>query len=929
MRKNLRISGLLSALLMAWGVHAAGLGKLTVQSALGEPLRAQIELLSVPKGDLGNITAKLANSDAYRQAHIEWADALSGLHFKVMQSPSGQAVIRISSTKPVNDPFLDMLIEIDWNSGRLLREYTILLDPPGISRSLPEATPTQSAMPAATMPVPGKAASATAEVQPKPAAPVAKTAKRYGPVKAGETLMGIAVKTRPEDVTVDQMMLGIYQENKSAFFGNINRLKQGAVLKIPNRDRAMLVDPARASRAVHMQDSAWQAYRHQLAQAAAAAPQVPVQKEEAAQGRIVTKPEAKTPPPAQAPRDVLTLSKGEPAGAAGTQANIQEKLQSMEEDLAAKGRSLKDAQNRVAQLEKTVGDLQRLLELQKQVGAKAPETPPPAAAPAQPPAPQPAVATPAPPPAATPAPVHKPSKPAPVAAPIPEPATGGGSSWLSTFIDNPLYIGGIVAAMLLSGLLWMMMVGSRRRQGLTNFEDSIMTGGEFKHEAVFNAGTATSGSATGSSALLTDFSRLGLGAIDTHEVDPIAEAEVYMAYGRDAQAEEILKEALGKDPSRHEITLKLLEIYAARKDPVAFETLASELYASLGGQPTETWLKAADLGRSVDPDNPLYRISPDLTPLKTAEEAAAEMRASQAAAAPEAEPEAEAQPALEEEEAIPEAGMGPTDLEEPVAFEAAPEVETQPETEPGVMEFEPSFAEPSAGGEAETLEWEVPPAPEEPAAEMGEEATATEELEWPEPSLESPAEEAVGAGGELEQGLPPAAEAMDSGLAEEAATLEEVSPQETAMEGLAEPELSEAVMPEALPETVAETAASMEAELELPEEPVVPETEPEEALPEGQEEETAAAPTLDFSGIDLELKEPSEAAEVKAEAPAGEAETAIDPELWEENNTKLDLARAYLEMGDKEGAREILQEVQADGDTKQREEADRLMAEAG
>src|SRR5205085_3071122 len=110
---------------------------------------------------------------------------------------------------------------------------------------------------------------------------------------------------------------------------------------------------------------------------------------------------------------------------------------------------------------------------------------------------------------------------------------------------------------------------------------------------------------TGENSLASDFSREGLGNIDTDEVDPIAEAEVYMAYGREAQAEEILKDALKKDPQRQEIYLKLLEIHAQHNKPSAFETVASELYAVSQGQ-GEVWQKAVALGRQLDPNNPMF-----------------------------------------------------------------------------------------------------------------------------------------------------------------------------------------------------------------------------------------------------------------------------------------------------------------------------------
>src|SRR4029453_7277624 len=110
---------------------------------------------------------------------------------------------------------------------------------------------------------------------------------------------------------------------------------------------------------------------------------------------------------------------------------------------------------------------------------------------------------------------------------------------------------------------------------------------------------------TGNSSFLTDFDKTGPGTIDTDEVDPVAEAEVYIAYGRDAQAEEILKEAMARDRSRPEIPLKLLEIYHARKSATAFETVAKELHAQVGDN-HPLWQKAAAMGAQIDPSNNLY-----------------------------------------------------------------------------------------------------------------------------------------------------------------------------------------------------------------------------------------------------------------------------------------------------------------------------------
>src|SRR5207247_1536421 len=168
------------------------------------------------------------------------------------------------------------------------------------------------------------------------------------------------------------------------------------------------------------------------------------------------------------------------------------------------------------------------------------------------------------------------SKPKVAAAPTP-PET----SIVDDLLGNPYMLaagGGVIA---LAGVL--ALLATRRKRATRGFEDSIMTGTDIKTNTVF--GNTGGGEVnTGDSHMTTGFSRQGLGNIDTDEVDPIAEAEVYLAYGRDAQAEEILKEALKKDPNRQEIYLKLLEIHAQHNKPSAFETVAAELYSIWRGQ---------------------------------------------------------------------------------------------------------------------------------------------------------------------------------------------------------------------------------------------------------------------------------------------------------------------------------------------------------
>lgn len=693
-------AGLIAVPLMA---DAAGLGKLSVTSALGQPLAAEIELFAADKAELDSLSASLASDQAFRDARVEFAPVLSSLRFTVEKKPNGKAVLKVSSSRPVNDPFIDMLVELNWGSGRLVREYTMLLDPPGLaakqtvapvtavapsngSAAKPAPVPAPTvAPPKATTPVAGKAA-------PKA------TAADHVKVKRGDTLIGIASRVRPEGVSLEQTLVGLYRENTQAFDGNMNRLRAGKTLDVPSTDKVAAIPQQDAVRELRLQADDWRAYRQKLAGTVSAAPAAKAAQGQASSGKVTPKVEDHAKPAAEAPKDVLKLSKAAPpattAGKADETRALQEKLRAQEEDATAREKALQESGQRVATLEKQIQDMQKLVEMkekaQKEAAASAP-------APA---APQ----------AAKPAPAPAPVAPVVKAPPAsPEPA----QNWYDPLLADPLYWGGGVAALGLGGILWWMMAGGgrRRKAGSAALEDSIMSGGDVRPNTVI--GAASGGSVnTGDTSFLTDFSQAGLGTIDTHDVDPIAEAEVYMAYGRDAQAEEILKEAISKNPDRHEIRVKLLEIYAARRNTSAFESVAGELYAALGSKSSPLWDKACEMGRSIDPTNPLYGGVQSSAPSVAAETVAATAAIAGGAVAFVGEPAAESV------------------IEPAPAVE--PEIEPEPVADNAPLEFE------SAG---HVLNFDMPsePAAESPAAGYVE--ADTQSLNFDLPDIDLPAEE--------------------------------------------------------------------------------------------------------------------------------------------------------------------------------------------
>jgi pilus assembly protein FimV len=657
-------SGAAIALLMgaAMAAHAAGLGKLTVNSALGQILNAEIELVSVQPGELDALNARVAPPENFREARIEYTSSLRLLRFAIDKRANGQAIIKVTSVGPINEPFVDALIEVSWPAGRIQREYPILLDPPGYSQrsvaaptvgaAAPRAAETPpAATPAAAPSTPDASVaagtgspSASAELPTRLAEPpgTASGSDTYGPVQKGETLSKIAGDVKSSSVSMEQMLVALYRENKSAFINNnMNLLKTGQILKVPTADEVAQVEPRDANKEIRTHVADWKGYRDQLAGSVASLPTRP-DTSNVASGRVASAAVTPPPPPVSDTKDVLKLSKSDTGGGAAGKggAASRERLTALQEEVTAKDKALKEAQSRVADLEKQIRDMQRLLDLKAAAPSKAPDTkvataptPPPVVAPkpeppkvaeapkpeppkvepskvAEAPKPEPAKVAP---PSPTP-PKAAEAKPAPKKAAAPAPAE---KSFTDELLENPVYlgVGGLVIAGAVGGFLFM-----RRRKARAEAGPSSSMTSAFPSDLKPDSTTGKAGGGlvdTGNSSFLTDFDKTGPGTIDTDEVDPVAEAEVYIAYGRDAQAEEILKEAMARDKNRHEIALKLLEIYHARKSATAFETVAKELHGAVGDN-HPLWQKAAAMGAQIDPTNPLYAAAAGGTGVFTA-----------------------------------------------------------------------------------------------------------------------------------------------------------------------------------------------------------------------------------------------------------------------------------------------------------------------
>jgi len=361
---------LTGVLLTAWAVQAASLGKLTVSSYLGQPLNAEIALESVTDKEIDSLSARLASPKTFQKAGVDLAPYHATLSVSVEKRTDGRPYIRISSSQAINEPFLNLLIELGSSSGHLLREYNVLLDPVGIQKSTPIAL--------AVQPEDSKADNAVASVKERPATPAqalsptpVQTGNTYGPVASGDTLSRIARQVSPDSVNLNQMLVALYRANRDAFLEeNMNLLKMGVILRIPAESEVVSVTTREASREVAVQKESWDGYRQRIAALAEGFSEKSGLKQSQT-GKITTVSKETSITGSDKPEEVLVLSKGElinddHASVEKTESKTaQNYLHMMEEDAIAKERALQEANERVAILEQNVAKLQRLLELKE------------------------------------------------------------------------------------------------------------------------------------------------------------------------------------------------------------------------------------------------------------------------------------------------------------------------------------------------------------------------------------------------------------------------------------------------------------------------------------------------------------------------------------------------------------------------------------
>lgn len=366
-----------SALMSSNMVQALGVGEINLRSALNQPLDAEIELLQVRDLSSQEILPALASPDEFGRAGIERDFFLTDLVFTPMVRPDGRAVIRVTSNRPVKEPFLNFLMEVRWPSGRVLREFTVLLDPPlytptAVTAAPAPARPAAAAAPA-QRPVPTVAPGRPRDSQRQPSAapstvqqPARQAAPQATQQASGEwrtsrtdTLWEIALRSRPSGASVHQTMLAIQELNPNAFIdNNINRLKADQTLTLPDAEQALRLGQADAMAQVAAQNSAWQSGRRQ---APPAQRQLDARQQDAAPAAPETAPAS----------DSLRLVAGSAeqgsgtseSGSADPDSRLRDQLDETKEQLDSLEREKAEADSRLADMQAQMDTLQRLLEL--------------------------------------------------------------------------------------------------------------------------------------------------------------------------------------------------------------------------------------------------------------------------------------------------------------------------------------------------------------------------------------------------------------------------------------------------------------------------------------------------------------------------------------------------------------------------------------
>jgi pilus assembly protein FimV len=621
MRRHLPRLLLIGALLSPVTLYALGLGEIRLSSALNQPFDAEIELIAPTADELAGLKVSLASPEMFSRYGIDRPIYLSAFDFKVVRSRDGRATIKVTSNRSVTEPFVTLLVEASWARGRLLREYTVLLDPPVFMPSQPDApapvtTPQAGAQTGrierqvAQQPAPEESPTSTARI-PAPstssdaeesdAAPIA---GEYT-VERNDTLWQIASRVTPGGTrrALNRTMIALFRANPEAFRGNINRLRSGSVLRIPELADIEAISTSEASQEVARQAAEWSGA--QPTQTA----------EEASRLRLVTPEETPTAPTAAAPTQDQPATQTPGATATPTPMPEDKRLGLPSAGLAEAQRSVTEAPVQPAETQPPA----------QEPSAQQTETPvetPPAAE------------------EATPEPVARPPVKVPEQ-PAPSLVDRIGEYWWVLVALGVLVV--IALALLtirrrreesaaamdsMSGLDFepratraapSMSRATKARDRTDSFlvEDSEDQLGGF--EAPAPAPTArraeppkarveapAAASAASVSSRIDD-TLSSETAVRFDQQDALAEADFHMAYGLYDQAADLVKIAIDREPRRRDLKLKLLEIYFVWGNKELFLDTARELHRTRAEAAQGEWDKVLIMGKQIAPDDAMFK----------------------------------------------------------------------------------------------------------------------------------------------------------------------------------------------------------------------------------------------------------------------------------------------------------------------------------
>ncbi|HUG02993.1 MAG TPA: FimV/HubP family polar landmark protein [Steroidobacteraceae bacterium] len=887
-----KLRALVSAMLLTPAAALAlGLGEIRLNSALNEPLSAEIDLVAATPEELAALKAELATNEVFERYGLDRPAFLNSIEFRVGRGQDGRSVLLVRSREAISEPFVSFLVDVNWARGRLLREYTVLLDPPVLAapsaRQAAEPVTAPTTMPAPA-PAPSRRESAPAPAAMPPAgapagapvgAPVSAPEDSGGTTRRvvrGDTLYGIAGSMTDGDRQATQrLMLGLFRANPEAFGGNINHLRAGAILRVPDASEYADIAPADAAAEVRRQTAAWREARGA----------------ESGQLRLVT--------PEEGVADTGT-------GAAETSGRVESQIESLERDIAEQRRLLELRNQELAQLQRNLAE-RRAAE---------------AAAAEQAAADQAAADQAAVPPPVDEAPVApeddvRPTEPAPAPpaerTPVEAPPVAAEKSFVDSLTENWMFLLG-AAALLLIGILGFGYFRRRRDEdvsvALKGFElpESAPVPTETKRLRSLATGDRTAGLERPVSFEDQDFvveerpiarpkpeapRPVGAGheetisaeaALDLDQADPLAEADFHMAYGLYDQAVDLVRRALQHSPDRNDLKLKLAEIHFVAGDTAQFLNVARDLHKSLG--PGGDWDRMVIMGSQLAPTEPMFAggvqdagvdlsleggdnlVDLDLLSTPDGDEGL-DLDLGTAAAQTDSDAATGENTAIEFN--LDEGPASPTTTQEIVR-----------KPTPGTVEL-PTLELPSS----ETPTVETPTLKRHKLAS-----------EQPAISTDSTAEMAIDDLG-LDHGH--LGELTD---AEDATAFSTELGDDTTMIGRRD----EATRKVRRAEDDDGTAL----------------------LPVGDTSETAMLPKFETDGIDLDVgnaTDDSDDAPTTRDSMVSEIPrlSELEPVTMSEVGTKLDLARAYMDMGDPDGARNILQEVLAEGSASQKQEARRLI----